>query len=464
MSFAKLAPVVIVALCCALAYGYPAVAHAELSIANPENARREATLADNSEQSRVIQAPDGNAADDEKLMTQINALFQQGELGKARELLSQQRLKAPLNLGALFVSGMMYMQQGKYDAAADEFKAMLARDASLPWPRLELALALYWSQNYAEAQRYFELALASDLPENVRATVRQYQAAVRQYLPSYFFSVDAMSDSNPAQASSSNSVLIGGFPYQLNAAPDKPVSGMMMSLSGFFPQPKIPAWFIRTSANLTDFPNKDSDQFYLQGTAGKYIYFATHTLVLEFGGHDFEYQQRNLYTGVVLRASDFLRQNERSVWQFMAEGREQTYPLFNYLNGWQYVISAEHQYVLPGNSRLKTGLTFFGVNARDAHNTYTNPSVYLSYAREWTGMAGSLRYQYGEYAYRGADPVFAGVRHDTEQKLELDLISRKLNLHGFYPHLTVGVIRHPSDIAFYEFSRRYLRVGVSKEF
>lgn len=471
MLFAKSILAVMASLFCSLAYGLMPVTDAELSAAAEsrsltiDNTGHELKLAENSEKKEVTESSSADTADDEKLIGQVNSLFQQGELQKARELLDQLRLNARMSLGALFVSGMMYMQQMDYVSAASEFRAMLARDSRLPWPRLELALALYWSQSYGEARYHLELALVSDLPENVRATVQQYLTAVRPYLPSYSFSMDMMSDSNPKQTSSSNSVLIGGLPYLFNvAAPDKPVLGMAMSLSGFFPLPKNPGWFMRTSASLTDFPNKDNDQLYLQGTAGKYIYFPAHTLTLEFGAQDFVYQQRNLYSGVVLRASDFLRQNDHSVWQFVVEGREQTYSLFNYLNGWQYVASTENQYALSTNSRLKTGLTFSETEAHDAYNTYTSPSVYLSYTREWAGLVSNLRLQQSETNYQGADTLFGIVRHDSEQKVDLDLISRNLNLHGLYPHLTVCAIRHQSDVSLYDFSRRYIRVGVSKEF
>ena len=58
------------------------------------------------------------------------------------------------HLEVLFLTGMLAAEEGDFAKAADEFRAMLARDPSLIRPRLELASAL---QKWRQASRQVSL-------------------------------------------------------------------------------------------------------------------------------------------------------------------------------------------------------------------------------------------------------------------------------------------------------------------
>jgi len=401
-----------------------------------------------------------------ELLRQVAALVETGRLEQARSLLTLPRLQARPHLEVLFLSGQIYAAQGDYHAAADEFRLMLARDATLVRPRLELAHALFLAKDYEGASYHFQQVLAGNLPDQVRVKVQGFLSAIREQLPSYSLSFDVVNDSNPKQSTNSKTVTIGGRSYQLSTtAPDQTIWGVAMNGSAYIPLSAVPSWFTRISANLTDYPNKDNDQFYLQATVGKHVELDENTLSIEAGSQRFEYRGRNLYGGAVWRISDFWKQNDRSNWQTTLQGGQQIYPDYPYLNGWQYTLSLEDQLVQSADSRWQIGASYSLNQATESPYTYANPTIYFRYVREWQGgLISGVRWQKSLSDYRGDDPFFGITRHDDEQRIEVDLLNRNWQVGDLSPRLLIGNVVHASNLTLYAFRRNYIKIGVSREF
>lgn len=401
-----------------------------------------------------------------EFLRQVAALVEDGKYDQARSLLMLPRMQPKPHLEVLFLSGLIYVRQGDYHAAADEFRLMLARDATLLRPRLELAHALFLSKDYEGASYHFQQVMAGNLPGEVRTKVQGFLYAIREQLPSYSISLDVVNDSNPKQSTNSKTVTIGGRSYQLNTtAPDQTVWGVAVNSSVHIPLPGNPTWFMRGSANLIDYPNRDNDQLNLQAMIGKHVRFEENTLTLEAGSQYFEYRGRNLYSGAVWRASDFWRQSDRSNWQTMLQGGQQIYPDYHYLDGWQYTLSLENQLVQSASSRWQTGASYSQNQARELAYAFSSPGIYFRYVREWPGgVISGVRWQKSLSDYCGDDPFFGMTRHDSEQRVEVDLLNRNWQVGGLSPHLLLGGIDHVSNIALYEFRRNYVKIGVSREF
>lgn len=396
----------------------------------------------------------------------IANLVEEGRYEEARRLLVLPRLQPRPHLEVLFLSGLIYVRQGDYGSAVDEFRLMLARDATLIRPRLELAYALYLSRDYEAASYHFQQVLAGVLPDEVRENVQGYLAAIREQLPSYSFGFDVVNDDNPAQSTSNQTVTIGGRTYKLSTtAPDQTIWGTALSGGAHIPLPGNALWFARVSGNVIDYPDMDNDQTYLQATLGKHFRSAKSTLTFEAGGHQFDYRGQKLYSGSVWKIDEFWQQNNRLSWQMTLQGAQQAYPDYEYLNGWQHTLSLSNQLVQSANSRWQTGISYSLNKAKESPYTYSNPSLYLRYVREWQGgLISGIRWQRSHSDY-GGDDIFFGVRRqDREERIELDLVNRNWRIGGFSPRLLLGSIDHVSNIALYEFRRQYLRVGVSREF
>jgi len=53
------------------------------------------------------------------------------------------------------------------------------------------------------------------------------------------------------------------------------------------------------------------------------------------------------------------------------------------------------------------------------------------------------------------------VRQDTEGRVEVDLLNRKLRWMGFSPQLMVGYVKRDSNLELYRYDRVYSRIGMS---
>lgn len=401
-----------------------------------------------------------------EFLRQVAALMEAGQYEQARRLLALPRMLPRPHLEVLFLSGLIYARQGVYHSAADEFRSMLIRDAMLARPRLELAHALFMAKDYEGASYHFQQVLAGNLPDEVRTKVQGFLSAIREQLPSFSFGLDIVNDSNPKQSSNNKTVTIGGRTYRLSTtAPDQTIWGVILNGNAHIPLPDDPSWFARVNATLTDYPNKDSDQLYLQVTAGKHIGFDKNTLTLDAGRQFFEYRGRNLYSGSVWRISEFWRQSNRLNWQTTLQGGQQIYPDYSYLNGWQHTLSLENQFVQSADSRWQTGASYSRNRARESAYSFFSPGFYFRYVREWQGgIISGIRWQSSLSSYFGDDPFFGMRRHDREQRLEIDLINRNWQIWELSPRLLIGGVSHVSNIALYEFRRNYVKIGVSREF
>jgi hypothetical protein len=320
---------------------------------------------------------------DPVLLQRIAALVESGQYEQARGLLVMSRTQPLPHLEVLFLSGRIYAGMGDFRSAADEFRLMLARDATLIRPRLELAHALFMFRDYEGASYHFGQVMAGNLPDDVRSKVQGFLTAIREQLPSYSFNFDIVNDSNPKQSTNSKTVTIGGRSYQLSTtAPDKTIWGVTLGANANIPLPGDPSWFVRSGVSLTDYQNKDSDQLYVQATAGRHFRFDANTVTVEAGGQLFDYRDRKLYSGALWRVGDFWRQSDLSNWQLLLQGAQQEYPDYAYQSGWQYTVSLENQLVQSASSRWQSGASYSRNQARELPYAFSSPSVYLHYVHE----------------------------------------------------------------------------------
>ena len=93
------------------------------------------------------------------------------------------------------------------------------------------------------------------------------------------------------------------------------------------------------------------------------------------------------------------------------------------------------------------------------------PRKKLQEPGEWPGgWITGLRVHSAKVQFEQRDPLFDVLRRDTERGVEFDVINRRWSWQGFTPQLVYGVKRHDSNLELYSFDRRYVRLGVSKQF
>ena len=411
-------------------------------------------------------APARSQPTPEEEIAQATRLFESGHFDEAQAIVSRLRQSPNPRLQVLFLSGALYFLQQRYIEAAEAFRLMLARDPTLIRPRLELARALFMAREYDAARYHFEQVLASPLPDPVRVNVLAYLTAIREYVPSFAFSFDIVSDSNPKQATSSSVVQIGGLLYQLNQnAQAQRAVGTLLVGQGKLPLPSDPSWFVRGYAERYDYPGRELDSGYAQLLAGKHVNLGIHGLDFEGGGHLATYAGRSLYQGTTLRVSDFVRMYPTVALNLVADARELRYEDFPFLSGWQYVATGEVRHAISPASSIFAGASYLrGLAAENAY-AYGGFAINAHYTHELKGgWIGSLFYQYAWYGFDGVDPFFGVVRTDSDNLVEISVTNRYLAYKRFAPRLTVGFDDRKSNVDIYSFRRTYVRIGVVTEF
>ncbi|HEX7952593.1 MAG TPA: surface lipoprotein assembly modifier, partial [Burkholderiales bacterium] len=399
-------------------------------------------------------------------ITAASILLENGRIAEAQAIVSELRDVAQPDQQVLFLSGALYFIGGRYDEAAAEFRRMLTRDPTLVRPRLELARALYMSGQYEAARYHFEQTLAAPLPEQVRRNILGYLDAIREHLPTFAFSLDLVSDSNPKQATTSRVVQIGNLLFQLNdSARAREAQGVLLTGQGRYPLPADNSLFLRGYVEYYDYAGRDLDLLYAQALGGKHVNLGGHGVDIETGGHAAIYAGKTLYSGAIGRVSDFIRLAPALGLNLALDAKQLDYADYPFLDGWQHTASADLRRALDSRSSISGGIAFTLGTAREQAYAFERPALMLRYLREWQGgWISSLSWQGAHFHFGGVDPFFGSVRTDRENLAEFGIVNRRLSYKGFSPRLTLGYADRRSNIELYSYHRAYLRVGLVSEF
>ncbi|MBW6495016.1 MAG: DUF560 domain-containing protein [Burkholderiaceae bacterium] len=369
-------------------------------------------------------------------------------------------------LEALFLSGVAAMRRGDYQRAVLRFRTMLVRDPTLIRPRLELALALQNSGEREAAKYHYEQVLSAPLPDAVKWNIYRQLGDIRARSPSLKLTLEIASDTNPQQITSSKVVMIGGLPYTLTDTSQGNLKwGVAAAAELHYPLPDAPDWFAQGYGLAYEYPGRDLDNLYGQASFGKRFEWGLDEITLSAGGHVSAYRDRRQYTGWLARATGLWVMSPKLAWLGEASVKTYEYPRLRFLNGELSVLNM-FAVLIPNPTRrweLGGGLAHYS-SAEDAYS-YWQPSVSARVSQEWPGgWITGMRVQAQQAKYRAPDPFFGLVRKDTEGRVELDVLNRKIRWWGFSPQLMFGYVKRQSNLEIYRYDRTYSRVGLSTSF
>src|SRR5262249_10171866 len=127
---------------------------------------------------------------------------ERAQLERQKEELFQRTLQNPKDLDAAFAFADVSARLGDNEAAVTALERMLLFNPNLTRVQLELGVLYFRMASFELARAYFDKALASDPPPEVRSKIEQYLrqisvvASSEQITGYVFFGVQGQSDAN----------------------------------------------------------------------------------------------------------------------------------------------------------------------------------------------------------------------------------------------------------------------------
>jgi outer membrane protein len=391
----------------------------------------------------------------------------EGKLDQAEKILALLRRADPGNAQVQFLDGQLALQTLDYPKAIRIFRRILGQDPSLTRVRLELARTLFLARDYDAARYHFEIALGGELPEVTRQNIYAYLRSIYARTTRFTLSAFIGPDSNPAYATSAQTVEIGGVEYILNPdARAKKAIGLTVSAQGRYVFGEENRNFVRAAGELRAFPSSYADFGYLETTLGRSLVTGESIWTAEAGPLVSQYQDRELYRGGLVLLTHARPIGERLLSQSFVNWKRLDYSQrFEYLSGHQSWIGSTLRYAIDPSSGFWVSGAIGSNKAMEQPYSYGAVEGTIGYSKELRSLFNlHVRVAANRVAYDAEDPLFRVGRVDRMARVDVELTARNWSFYGFAPMLLGGLSHNDSTIPIYTYHRSFVGVGITRAF
>lgn len=395
--------------------------------------------------------------------------FAAGEYTLTREILTVLLSQRPDDIEANFLLAELDAQQGDLAAAADRFQKILSAHPNLPRVRLDYALALFRLQDDERAEYNFRLALAAELPDQVRRNVMSYLHAIRQRRR-YDINVAASvaPDTNINAATSLNQVTLFGLPFTLAPqAQQKSGIGAVVSLSGEYRYPIGPELRIRSTAALyrADYPGGKFDDMIARVQLGPQLVLQDWDLSVLGVFTERWFGNDPLNTGAGGRIEGAYHGFERWRLESDLEVLRLAYHTQTFQDGDYVATNFYPSYYLSPTAYLRPILGWYWQSAVDPAFAATGYRVGLAYHQElFYGITGEIQPELFLSDYDGTSALFGTTRRDRTIRATFSIYKRDWIIFGFDPVFTYIFTDNVSNQSLFAYRRNQFVIGFTKEF
>jgi hypothetical protein len=138
---------------------------------------------------------------------------------------------------------------------------------------------------------------------------------------------------------------------------------------------------------------------------------------------------------------------------------------YTYLTGNQYWAGTTLRYALDPTSGVWTSVSLGRNLAHDAAFSYQTVGGVLGYSKELPAhfnvqaQVSAYRYNYDQ-----PQPLFGAERRDDFLQVDVGITARDWSFQGIAPTLMLSAGRNQSSIPLYTYERRFVGVGLTREF
>ena len=405
----------------------------------------------------------------EDLLVIARNLIEAGQLREAREVLSALVYQPHLRNEREFLTGLVDLDMGDYDAAIKAFRRVLADRPELARVRLELAKALFLARRDRKADYHFRLALAEDPPTDVADGIRRYRRIIQERRR-WTFGVEfgVVPDSNANAAPDDETVRLFGLPFELSEdARESAQLGILTGgrIEGRLPLAERTRLFLSAQGRHVEYGSGAFDDSVVSVVVGPQ--FATRWGILipaaTYFRRWFDGSSYNMAYGGRLS----WRKSLSSRWAIEAfvAGSYVDYAFDDGLDGPLFGVGATLEQHLGSRSFIDYFFAAQRQNAKSKARARTEGIVAVGYGREipW----GVTLYGRGEVLvdfFDAAQAAFGRTRRDQRVGLSLTLTKRDWSWLGFAPLIRYRYSHNFSNIDLFRFNRHRGELGLTRVF
>lgn len=406
-------------------------------------------------------------------LEQAGRLMVAQDYGAARDAAQSATPQTPQDsVEQAWIIGLSHMRENAPRAALPYLERSVTLAPDVTRFRLELARALYLTEQDDRARFHFESALAGQLALGEIAAIQEYLTAMdRRKTWQGHASIAIVPQTNPTRASGESHVMIGGaIPLPLAQAQsgvgvDLGLGGTWLPRLGHdlrarvhvmahgqvFEESRLNTWRLRSEWGVVAL-----------GDHGRQI-GAGISVQAAFG------QGGRIMEGAGIYASFQRRFGPRTHLSIRANADRLHYPqvVNKAMDGWRTALSVNTIHVLTPQIRLDGGVSLAKHNARADFNTRRDIGINFGgqYAHAG-GVTTGLNLAASQTQYAASNPLlpqFAPAR-DTNVSVTASLMHRDLTVQGFAPVLHFGAERQDSNIPSRSFSNIRASIGATRNF
>ena len=385
---------------------------------------------------------------------------------EAQQLLDGLGKAYPDHPQVLFLKGQLALIKADYGEAVKLFRRILSRNPDLTRVRLELARALFLARDFDAARYHFEIALGQALEEPVRENIYRFLRAIQGRTSWFTVSAVFGPDSNPTYATRAQTINLFGQTFVLNPdAKAKRAYGLIVDAQGRYVFGEDNRNFVRTAIGYRGYPGAYADYESFEITGGRSLISGQSLWTAEAGPLAARFQHQALYEGGVIRFTHTRPLGERFLASSYLSLKQIEYGTYEYLSAKQVWGGATMRYALNPTSGISGSVSLGNNRAENGAYSYDAMEATLGYSKELPSRFNvEARLTANRFSYDQPAPLFGTLREDELVQIDLDVTARDWSFHGFAPKVLMSVGHNHSTIALYSYDRRFLGIGMTRQF